>query len=163
MLKAQEVIKDKFWIVNHKHGKVGTLRKISENKYEFFDLRINDKTYHDSLSEFDITDSTRDSDSNLMDGDIKGWPTGVPEPIEIAHEVLPTFKKKETQQTIYCAGWYVLEFHGMGWQGAFVPKLQTLTKYNYKGPFLTEWEMNLELRRVKRGSLDVKENNMDSS
>jgi hypothetical protein len=38
----------------------------------------------------------------------------------------------------------------MGWQHAFCPKLETLDKYEHRGPYLTEWDMNLNLKKAKK-------------
>ena len=43
----------------------------------------------------------------------------------------------------------------MGWQWAFAPRLATVDKYPIEVP-LTEWEMNLELKKYKRGNIDGK-------
>ena len=149
MLQATEVIKDKYWIVNSKDGrKVGTLRAM-ESGFEFFDSRTNTKELFDSIDSFKISEKESVKDNNVL---VNGYPTGVPEPVAVDHDTLPAFTKTKTAKQVFVAGYYIVKFDGMGWQWAFAPRLQTVDKYPYKGPFLTEWEMNLELKKHKRGS-----------
>jgi len=149
MLKAREVIADKYWIVDDKSGrKVGTLRHC-DSGYEFFDSRTNEKTIFDNIEDFNITEREEEKESNVL---VDGYPSGVSQPTPVAHESLPVFRKTPTSKQEFVAGYYILKFQGMGWQWAFAPRLATLDKYEYRGPFLTEWEMNLELKKYKRGT-----------
>ena len=145
MFEIKEVVTNKFWIVNDKYGKVGTLRAC-DSTFEFFDNRTMTKTILDDMSTFKQL-----SDVPTMGGDkvVDGFPTkDVPYPAE--HSKLPVYRKTEKGKAVYAAGYYIVKFEGMGWQWAFSPKLDTLNKYQYKGPFRTEWEMNLELKKHKR-------------
>ena len=54
------------------------------------------------------------------------------------------------EKTIFVAGYYILKYDGMGWQHAFCPKLETLDKYEHRGPYPTEWDMNLNLKKAKK-------------
>ena len=79
-----------------------------------------------------------------------GLPTNSPEIYPVEHEKLPLFKKKENSKTIYVAGYYLLKYHGMGWQHAFCPKVDTYEKYETQGPYLSEWDMNLSLKKARK-------------
>ena len=149
MLQATEVLKDKFWIVSTKYGKVGTLRK-HEDVYVFFDQRDNTTTELDDLKEL-----FKVKQSNNEPGEIQtyqGFFTGVENPIGVDDQKsdLPLFKKSQNSKTIFCAGYYIVKFQGMGWQYVTTPKFSTLCKYIYKGPYMTEWEMNEDLKKHKR-------------
>lgn len=149
MYTAQEVVQDKFWIVLAHGGKVGTLRATTDGDYEFFDQRTYEKTrIADLASLFDLKTAERDHDVTVVNKTIRGYPTGFPAPIEVEHPVLPVFKKSETGKSLTAAGYYIIKFKD--WLPSFAPKLATLDKYIYKGPYLTEWEMNLELKKQKR-------------
>ena len=160
MLKAREVIADKYWIVDDKSGrKVGTLRHC-DSGYEFFDSRTNEKTIFDSIEDFNVTECQEVKDTNVL---VNGYPSGVPNPTPVEHESLPVFRKTPTSKQEFVAGYYILKFDGMGWQWAFAPRLATLDKYQYRGPFLTEWEMNLELKKYKRGTNEIQDITTDTS
>ena len=62
---------------------------------------------------------------------------------------LPLFTKSNKSKSAYCAGYYIIEFE-KGWVKSFCPKLITIERYNFKGPFKTEIEMRSELSRAKR-------------
>ena len=38
----------------------------------------------------------------------------------------------------------------MGWQHAFCPKLETVEKYETRGPYFTEWDMNINLKKARK-------------
>ena len=61
---------------------------------------------------------------------------------------LPLFTKSNASKSLYCAGYYTIKFE-KGWVRSFCPKLITIERYESKGPFKTEMEMRLELRRAK--------------
>lgn len=153
MLKANEVIAGKYWIVNSGDGrKVGTLRAVDVG-YEFFDSRTNSTSTFDSMDEFKVLERGEVKEDNAL---IQGYPTGVSDPVAVDHDRLPAFTKTKTAKQVFVAGYYIVKFEGMGWQWAFAPRLATVDKYDYRGPFLTEWEMNLELKKYKRGNIDGK-------
>ena len=153
MLKANEVIAGKYWIVNSCDGrKVGTLRAVDVG-YEFFDSRTNSTSTFDSMDEFKVLERGEVKEDNAL---IQGYPTGVSDPVAVDHDRLPAFTKTKTAKQVFVAGYYIVKFEGMGWQWAFAPRLATVDKYDYRGPFLTEWEMNLELKKYKRGNIDGK-------
>jgi len=147
MYTAQEVIKDKFWIVKNREGKVGTLRFLDTDQYEFFDQRTEDKTLFSSIDEmFDLKMIAREG-SVTGTSMVNGYPCGFENPIPVEHE-LPLFKKTPTSKSLTAAGYYIIQFKN--WLPSFCPKHDTLTKYPFQGPYQTEWEMNLELKKAKR-------------
>jgi hypothetical protein len=65
---------------------------------------------------------------------------------------LPIYAKSTKSKSLYCAGYYVIKFR-KGWVKSFCPKLITLERYPFQGPFKTEFEMKQTLT-----SLGKKEN-----
>lgn len=147
MYTAQEVIKDKFWIVNEIHGKVGTLRSLPDGSYEFFDQRTNETKIIDTLDTLiQVVDRDLPTSEEVVKF-IKGYPTATPNPVEVANTVLPLYVKTATSKSVMAAGHYIIQFKN--WLPSFCPKYETLEKYPYRGPWATEWEMNIELKRYK--------------
>jgi len=145
-LKIKEIIKEKYWIVESQFGKVGTLRKVDKG-YEFFDQNNNTTELLNSLTGFKSVNTAE------IGGDLqvyKGLPTNTSILHPVEHETLPLFKKAKNGKTIFVAGYYILKYEGMGWQHAFCPKLETINKYEHRGPYFTEWDMNLNLRKAKQ-------------
>jgi hypothetical protein len=82
---------------------------------------------------------------------INGFPVDFDNPNEviITGNTLPIFSKKTTSDVYYSAGYYCLRFP-KNWVPAYCPKLSTLQKYEYLGPFKTEIEMKAELARQRK-------------
>ena len=64
---------------------------------------------------------------------------------------LPLYSKSKKSKSLYCAGYYTIRF-AKGWVKSFCPKLITLQRYEYKGPFKTELEMRQVLANVSKSS-----------
>jgi hypothetical protein len=62
---------------------------------------------------------------------------------------LPLFTKSDKSKSMYCAGYYIIRFD-KGWVKSFCPKLITLERYEYKGPFTSDIEMRSELSNASR-------------
>ena len=146
MFTTKELVKDKFWIVESSSGKIGTIRKVGD-LYEFFDQRYKTTDFLETLEGFKVAE--RKLNVKAENQSLNGYPTNSGVLIPIEHETLPLFKKAEKGKTTYAAGYYILRYHGMGWQHAYCPKVETLDKYEFQGPYFTEWDMNLQLKKAK--------------
>ena len=62
---------------------------------------------------------------------------------------LPLYTKTVKSQSFYCAGYYIIKFE-KGWVKSFCPKVITLQRYTYQGPFTTELEMRKQLSNASR-------------
>jgi hypothetical protein len=58
---------------------------------------------------------------------------------------LPIYTKQEKSTSFFCAGYYIINFE-LGWRPAYCPKLITLTRNEYEGPYKTKLEMKEALR-----------------
>jgi hypothetical protein len=158
MIKAKPVLKDKFWIVEDEGERVGTLT-VSDDKYmlsstskgvRFFDnKRQLEKTLGKTVFEKATVTSTVTAVEH--DKEVYGYPTSTT-PYNTLYDVkqkLPLFTKSAKSKSLYCAGYYVIRFD-KGWVQSHCPKLITLERYEYKGPYKTEFEMKQELSRAKR-------------
>lgn len=146
--KLKEVIKDKFWIVENSYGKVGTIRYNSDIGYEFFNQLNETTVVLNDIDNFKISGTVKQQKELLKS--YKGLPTNSTTVYAVEHEHLPLFKKTEKGKSVYVAGYYILKYEGMGWQHAFCPKLDTVEKYETRGPYLTEWDMNLSLKKARK-------------
>ena len=82
---------------------------------------------------------------------VHGYPTSVT-PHNTMYDVqrkLPLFTKSLKSNSLYCAGYYIIKFD-KGWVKSFCPKLVTVERYGYKGPFKTDVEMRSELSIANR-------------
>ena len=153
-IKAKEILKDKFWIIEDEGIRIGTL-SVSEDKYMFsgpqgtkyFDSeRALKKTFGKDIL---ITQVTEEA-SVEVDNSVHGFPTSCT-PYNAMYDVkrkLPLFTKSVKSKSLYCAGYYIIHFD-KGWVKSFCPKLITVERNEFKGPFKTDFEARQELSRVK--------------
>ena len=156
-LKAKPVLKDKFWIIENDEPRIGTMswnddRYMFSNKIEtcFFNNKRDMKKRFGS--EIVWTDITPTNSLTVLENHIvHGFPTSV-RPFNTMYDVkrkLPLFTKSDKSKSAYCAGYYIIQFD-KGWVKSFCPKLITIERYNFEGPFKTDMEMRSELSRANR-------------
>lgn len=153
-IKANTVLKNKFWIVEDNGEKVGTLSYNDErylyscnNETCFFD---NQKQISKKLGTIHWDDEVSKTITN-SEKIVHGYPTSVT-PYNTMFDVqrkLPLFTKSAKSNSLYCAGYYIIHFD-KGWVKSFCPKLVTLERYESKGPFKTDVEMRQELSIANR-------------
>lgn len=71
------------------------------------------------------------------------------EPVYSIKQKLPLFAKSVKSKSLYCAGYYIIRFKKR-WARSFCPKLITLERYPYQGPFKTEQEMKIILNTMNK-------------
>jgi hypothetical protein len=155
-LHAKPIIENKFWIVEKDGEKFATLRKNEDNRFvlsneegiKIFDTK---KSLTDKFGkDFFIAKIVKEA-NNALPNEVHGYSTSV-EPHNAMFDIqrkLPLFTKSGDSKSLYCAGYYVIRFE-KGWVKSFCPKLITLQRYKYKGPFKTEIEMKQVLSNVSK-------------
>ncbi len=142
MLTAKTVIKNKFWIVEKDGDKIATIQT-SPVGVSFVS--------NDFREQFASISMLKDKYNIVFDKVKK-----VPKKSEISHEVngypcdhkpcnallnlakkLPVFTKTEKSKSFFCAGHYLIKFN-LGFIHAYCPKLITLNRYEFRGPFMTK-------------------------
>lgn len=151
---AKPVVNGKFWIVESNGIKIGVLKVTDQNNY-VFSSKDNIETFESKKKLFDKfgknffkTPLTQQTNKVC---EIEGYPT-TKEPFNAMFDVkrhLPLFTKSEKSKTIFCAGYYLIKFN-KGWTKALCPKLVTIERYPFEGPFTTEIEMKQRLSNVSR-------------
>ena len=146
--QAKILIPDKEWLVKKNTTKLGSILK---NKKGYFFIRKGEKLKFNSLQEIEsqlgIIDfeerlKTLKKESNNLSFSIYYFPcSNKPyNPVYSIKKKLPLYAKNSKSKSQYCAGYYIIKF-AKGWTKAFCPKLITLERYPFKGPFKTENEM----------------------
>jgi|TARA_B110000196_G_scaffold244658_1_gene213320 hypothetical protein len=152
-MKAKEILKNKFWIVENNGLKFGTI-SLTDEQY-ILSTSAGTRMYHTekeltsaldkkiSWTELDITETVAK--------EIHGYPTNSTpyNPMFDVKRKLPLFTKSDKSKSLYAAGYYIIKFD-KGWVKSFCPKLITVERYTTKGPFKTEIEMRQELSLVNR-------------
>lgn len=150
-LQAKPVIPEKFWIVEMDGEKFATLRREDDNRFVMSN-KLGVKIYNNKQSlvkqfgkDFFVARIIREADDSTPH-EVHGYPSRTV-PYNSMFDIkrkLPLFTKSEDSKSIYCAGYYTIKF-SKGWVKSFCPKLITLQRYSYQGPFKTELEMRQAL------------------
>lgn len=148
-LLAKSVIKNKCWIVEEDGTKVATILASPEgvtyvhgnHRENFASLKILSDRYNI------IIDKTKSSKLTTEDYNVYGYPSGFKSYNQLwdVKKKLPVFTKSLKSKSCYCAGYYIIQFNN-GWVKSYCPKLITLNRYPYQGPYTTKEEMQEQLR-----------------
>ena len=157
-LYAKPILENRFWILESDGKKVGTICKQEDRRYMFSceaGTRIFDNV--DALEQSFTGDwmwGTSLSAPGLVESeknDVYDYPSKFV-PYNMVFDVkrkLPLFNKSKKSKSLYCAGYYIIKFE-KGWVRSYCPKLLTLERYPYKGPFRTILEMKTELANANK-------------
>ena len=152
--KAKPIIDGKFWIIEDHGNKVGTLQKDDTDKF-VLNAKNNRSVYKDIKSLEKIYGKSffinAKKEEIITNNEIYGFSTNCQphNPMYDIKKKLPLFTKSDASKSIYCAGYYAIRFE-KGWVRSFCPKLITVQRYEYKGPFKTELEVRQVLSNVNR-------------
>ncbi len=155
-LHAKPIIDNKFWIVEKNGAKFATLRKSDDDRFVLSNetgIKIYDTK--ESLTkqfgkDFFVAKIIKEADDN-QPNEVHGYSTST-SPHNAMFDIkrkLPLFTKSGDSKSLYCAGYYVIRFD-KGWVKSFCPKLITLQRYEFRGPFKTELEMKQVLSNVSK-------------
>lgn len=150
MLKAKSIVDNKFWILESEQGdRVGTI-KIKDDRVNVI-IGSTQSSYEDMESAIDSLDLTfpKKSKPPVQDSknEVYDFPTST-QPHNALWNVqmkLPIYTKTKKSNSYHCAGYYIIQF-GSGWVKSFCPKLLTLQRYPYQGPYKARLEMMERLR-----------------
>jgi hypothetical protein len=154
-IQAKPILNNKFWIVEDDGVRIGTLTKDEDNY--IFSKKGEVSFYKDETQlkkKFGrnfLTAKIISPEEQTGDAIVHGYPTrGTPYNgmYDITRK-LPLFTKSEKSKSVYCAGYYLIKFNAI-WLKSFCPKLITIERNQYIGPFRTEFEMKAELSNVNR-------------
>ena len=155
-IHAKPIIENKFWIVEENGEKIATLRKNEDDRFVMSNesgVKVYDNK--ESLTKqfgknFFVAKIVKEAE-NAEPNEVHGFTTSTT-PHNAMFDIkrkLPLFTKSSDSKSLYCAGYYVIRFD-KGWVKSHCPKLITLQRYDYQGPFKTEIEMKQVLSNVSK-------------
>ena len=153
-LLAKPVVKNKCWVVEKDGEKYGS---ILANDYEVVLVHGNQRERFSNLKMLkDRYNIVLDSASpakinNTTTSDVYGYPCQG-RARNILWEVqkkLPLYTRDAKSKSFFCAGYYVVKLNNI-WEGAFCPKLITLNRYPFQGPFNTSEQMLAALAQQQK-------------
>lgn len=145
MIIAKPVVKDKFWILKQNNSKVGNIEAGTDG----YTVRLNDtitrvksisSIRHDPDFAFEAPPVIKKS---TAENSVHGYYTGgrAYNGMWDVKRRLPLFTKSRKSKSWYAAGWYVVK-QRRDWETVQNPKLITLQRYPYQGPYHTQEEAN---------------------
>lgn len=146
-LTAIPVIKNKFWIVESQGQKIATIQTTDDgivwvdatNRTKFSTIKILKNKFNIEFAKPDV----RSSKAKKM---VEQYPTDVlpfNQLYDCVHR-LHVYTKEPKSKSFYCAGYYLVKCNN-NWSKMFCPKLITLQRYLFQGPFGTVQEQQLQL------------------
>jgi hypothetical protein len=155
---SKVLIPNKEWLIKDGDSKIGSISKnkvgycFYKNGYQVPFHNLNEIKSQFGIDSLDASIKTPIINSENFDvNKIYDYPCSSKpyEPVYSVKEKLPLFAKSGKSKSQYCAGYYVIKFR-KGWVKSFCPKLITLERYPYHGPFKTESEMKSLLNTVNK-------------
>ena len=155
-LMAKAIVKNKCWIVENDGTKVATIlandgnngvtlvHGNGEQREQFSSLKLLSDRYNIVIDKTKVAKESHD---------VYGYPCeNKPQNAlwDVQHK-LPVFTKNNKSKSFFCAGYYIIKFN-FGWAKAYCPKLITLNRYPYQGPYTTKEEMQTQLRLANGGT-----------
>lgn len=152
MTYAKPLIPNKEWIVENDGKKLGTLSKDKSGyvlltkgtKIQFHDLKEVEQA-------IELVVELPSTNKHPKSKDVYGFETKtIPHnPLYDVQRKLPIYTKSAKSTSRHCAGHYIIKFP-KGWVKSHCPKLITLERYPYRGPFHTDAEVRKELAKAHR-------------
>lgn len=153
---AKPVVKNKFWIVEDHGEKVGTIQAVEEggfayvhnNERELFpSIKLLSKKYN-----IEFVKAEKPKKDETASHEVYGYPTSHSPHNQVldVQRYLPIFTKSAKSKSYFCAGYYIIRFSNT-WVRAYCPKLITLNRYEYQGPFKSQDRM-LEAMKEANGN-----------
>ena len=138
---AKPVVKNKFWVVQDTKGEqIATIQKLthsngvvlvnSHGRTAYPSIKVLGKKHNIKIGRT-ITES-----KPIETGTVYGYPAEG-DTFNVVFNVqqnLPLYTKLEASKSFFCAGYYIICFNG-SWVKNYCPKLLTLDRNDYKGPF----------------------------
>ena len=156
---SKVLVPNKTWIIEEGGIKIGTLNKEKKGfsfyskgaKFEIRDLGAVKNYLGINALDQEPIKSIKKTTPTTVEPNVYDFPCASRphNPVYNIIKKLPIYAKSSKSKSLYCAGYYVIRFR-KGWVKSFCPKLITLERYEFKGPFKTESEMRTTLNTVSK-------------
>ena len=139
MIEAKPVIPDRYWILKQDNRKIGQIEadesgvtvKIQNRVAGYKTIRMASR---EANIEFTKLSSVKPATNQVHGFEVTGR---VYNPVWDVKHRLPLFTRDTKSKSWYAAGWYMVKQH-RAWKAVQNPKLITLQRYQYQGPFHTQ-------------------------
>ena len=145
MIIAKPIVNNQYWILKKDDAKVGNIQIAADGSYDvkILDKQANFKTIPMLRNSVDIEFEKQESLSEPEPEQVHGYRTDCPtfNGMWNVQLKLPLFTKEEKSKSWFAAGWYRVKQHRT-WKVVQNPKLITLERYKFQGPYHTKEEAN---------------------
>jgi hypothetical protein len=138
---AKPIIKNKYWIVEKNGEKIGTIQAI-DDLGGFVYVQDSSRRHYPSISLLKKTHNIKidDSETRVIKNKKPEQTIAFPHSgkaynvlLDVKHGVT-IFTKEPDSKSFYCAGYYAIK-SGRQWTLEFCPKLITINRHEFQGPF----------------------------
>ena len=155
---AKVLIPEKEWLIKSGTKKIGSISKVKRGYVilhrgqviPFKDLAEIKSAVGIALFEESIKKTKKEmsvpQEYFIYDYPCKSKPH---DPLYNVQKKLPLYTKRLKSKSQHCAGHYIIKFR-KGWVKSFCPKLITLERYPFQGPWKTEEESRIELKKANQ-------------
>ena len=153
-IKTKQLLRDRFWIIEHNGSRIGTIQRHDQNQFIVTgtDSSVTNCTLEEIEDKFDLFDTT-DVVEHKQDlvKEVYGYPTkhSPYNAVFDVHHKLPLYSKSPNSDNMYAAGYYCVKFP-KGWVKGFCPKLSTIAENDFEGPFKTVMEQRKVFSNVNK-------------
>ena len=161
-VKLKTIVENNFWIMEDGGNKVGTVNKVDQKHYQIFS-KFTDRPVKYTLGEIinewgedcfkdpvqvQVTQNITKEGNQYM---LFKYPCASMPTNEMydVQRKLPLYTKNNKSNSAHSAGYYIVQYPSNGWTRSFCPKLVTLERYPYRGPFKTKADMALALKKSR--------------
>jgi hypothetical protein len=138
---AKPIVKNKFWIVERDGEKLATIQAIDEGGGYAY-VHDQEREVFPSINllsnKYNISFVKAERKKSTVENNIYGFPTaGAPyNALFDLQKYLPIYTKERKSKSYFGAGYYAVKLNST-WVRQYCPKLITLNRYEYCGPFST--------------------------
>ena len=142
-IHAKPIVKDKFWVLTADDQRVGEINK----QHHGYNLKIGDhvinfRTMNVLKANVNVMFDQEITRKEQVVNQVHDYPTDA-KPFNGVWSLTqraPIYTKEEDSKSWFAAGWYLVKQNKI-WRQDFCPKLITLQRYEYRGPFKSPEEL----------------------
>ena len=153
-IKTKQLLRDRFWIIEHNGSRVGTIQRHDQNQFIVTgtDSSVHNCTLEEIEDKFNLFQPTEIVETKQeVNKEVYGYPSKhTPyNAVFDVHHKLPLYSKSPNSDNMYAAGYYCVKFP-KGWVKGFCPKLSTIAENEFQGPFKTVMEQRKVFSNVNK-------------
>ena len=155
-LTAKPIIKDKLWVVENDGEQVASILTspegvtfvYNEKRENFVSIKLLKDKYNITIAK-----EKKPKRESHISYDVYGFPCDHKPYNSLLNisKKLPVYAKTNKSKSFYCAGYYLVKI-GNSYTPAYCPKLITLNRYEFIGPFQTKASANQYLKLLKENA-----------